>query len=74
MKVTIKGQVTIPKHVREKSTCNTDVREGIRPLLCPIFFIDAHAAVSQLPLLSRDRARFQTYFPTVELITPDTTP
>jgi len=35
------------------------------------FFIGAHAAISQLPLLSRDRARYQTYFPTVELTTPD---
>jgi len=44
---------------------------GNRTAPLPDFFIGAHAAVSQLPLLSRDRTRYQTYFPTVELIAPD---
>ena len=35
------------------------------------FFIGAHAAVEQLPLLTRDARRYRTYFPTIELITPD---
>ena len=34
------------------------------------FFIGAHAAVEQRPLLTRDARRYRTYFPTVELITP----
>ena len=34
------------------------------------FFIGAHAAVSRLPLLTRDTRRYRTYFPTVELIAP----
>jgi predicted nucleic acid-binding protein len=34
------------------------------------FFIGAHAVVEQLPLLTRDARRYQTYFPTIELITP----
>lgn len=34
------------------------------------FFIGAHAAVLRCPLLTRDTRRYQTYFPTVALITP----
>lgn len=34
------------------------------------FFIGAHAAVSGLPLLTRDARPYQTYFPSVALITP----
>jgi predicted nucleic acid-binding protein len=35
------------------------------------FFIGAHAAVNQIPILTRDTQRFQTYFPTVRLIAPN---
>jgi hypothetical protein len=34
------------------------------------FFIGAHAAVLGCPLLTRDARRYQTYFPSVTLITP----
>lgn len=36
----------------------------------PDFFIGAHAAVEDMPLLTRDAARYATYFPTVRLIAP----
>lgn len=34
------------------------------------FFIGAHAAVLGCPLLTRDVRRYQTYFPSVKLISP----
>jgi predicted nucleic acid-binding protein len=43
---------------------------GTRSGVLPDFFIGAHAAVSRLPLLTRDAGRYRTYFPTVELISP----
>jgi predicted nucleic acid-binding protein len=36
------------------------------------FLVGAHAAVSRRPLLTRDRARYMTYFPTVEVVAPAT--
>ena len=45
-------------------------RGGIRSTPLPDFFIGAHAAVAGYRLLSRDAARYRSYFPTVELICP----
>ena len=45
-------------------------RGGKRRSPLPDFYIGAHAAVSKLRLLTRDGKRYQTYFPTVELIQP----
>ena len=36
----------------------------------PDFYIGAHAAIAGLALLTRDAARFRTYFPKVELLSP----
>jgi predicted nucleic acid-binding protein len=45
-------------------------RGGKRRSALPDFFIGAHAAVTGLPLLTRDARRYRTYFPTLELLTP----
>lgn len=44
---------------------------GSRTGVLPDFFIGAQAAVEKLSLLTRDVGRYRTYFPAVELITPD---
>jgi predicted nucleic acid-binding protein len=45
-------------------------RGGQRRSPLPAFYIGAHAAVRKYQLLTRDAARYRTYFPTVELIAP----
>jgi predicted nucleic acid-binding protein len=45
---------------------------GTRRSPLPDFYIGAHAAVADMGLLTRDAGRYRTYFPTVELISPDT--
>ena len=45
-------------------------RKGTRRTPLPDFFIGAQAAVQNLDLVTRDVSRYQSYFPTVKLITP----
>ena len=45
-------------------------RKGARENVLPDFFIGAHAAVENYKLVTRDKGRFSTYFPSVELIMP----
>lgn len=47
-------------------------RKGEKGNVLPDFFIGAHAAVAGYALMSRDKGRFSTYFPGVELIIPET--
>jgi predicted nucleic acid-binding protein len=41
---------------------------GIKRNVLPDFFIGAHAAVMDWPVLTRDTARFRSYFPQVQLL------
>jgi predicted nucleic acid-binding protein len=43
---------------------------GTKRSVLPDFYIGAHAAVMQWPVLTRDVGRYRTYFPTVSLIAP----
>ncbi len=45
-------------------------RGGSKQQVLPDFFIGAHAAVEGWPLLTRDAARFKTYFPTLQVVAP----
>lgn len=46
------------------------LRHGTRTSVLPDFFIGAHASVREVPILTRDTARFRTYFPHVALLAP----
>jgi hypothetical protein len=45
-------------------------RQGTKQGVLPDFYVGAHAAVCGYAILTRDSARYRSYFPTVELITP----
>jgi len=45
-------------------------RAGAKSSVQQDFYIGAHAAVMNLPLLTRDSARYRTYFPRLTLIAP----
>jgi predicted nucleic acid-binding protein len=50
---------------------NYRARGGKRTGVLPDFFIGAHAAVAQIPLLTRDPKPYRSYFPGLDLIAPD---
>lgn len=45
---------------------------GTKRSTLPDFYIGAHALVSTFDLITRDTSRFETYFPNLNLISPDT--
>ena len=51
-----------------KAYLNYRRRGGSKAGVLPDFFIGAHAAVTGMPILTRDARRYRSYFPTVEII------
>jgi predicted nucleic acid-binding protein len=49
-------------------------RGGSRRSPMPDFYIGAHAQLKGFRLVTRDHNRYRTYFPSVELISPETHP
>jgi predicted nucleic acid-binding protein len=43
---------------------------GIRTGVPPDFFVGAHALIARVPLITRDTARYRSYFPGIQLIAP----
>lgn len=54
-----------------KSFVTYKKNKGSKTSVLPDFFIGAHAAVGGYALITRDKGRFSTYFPSVNLIMPD---
>jgi len=46
-------------------------RGGQRTSPLPDFYIGAHAAISGFRILTRDARRYRTYFPTVDILSPE---
>jgi predicted nucleic acid-binding protein len=49
-------------------------RGGTREVILADFFIGGHAQTLNCPILTRDSARYASYFPNLKLITPETHP
>ncbi|MFO1258585.1 MAG: type II toxin-antitoxin system VapC family toxin [Gammaproteobacteria bacterium] len=53
-----------------KAFLNYRKRSGNRSSPFPDFFIGAHAAILNMPLITRDINRYKTYFPKLKIIHP----
>ena len=70
------GMKPIPKEalfLAGKAFLQYKRRKGEKNNVLPDFFIGAHAAVAGYKLISRDKGRFSTYFPSVDLIISEST-
>ncbi len=45
-------------------------QKGLRLSTLPDFYIGAHAAVNKISLITRDKRKIKSYFPTVNIINP----
>ena len=50
---------------------NVLLRQDRKQHVLPDFYIGAHAAVRAYPIPTRDVARYRSYYPSVQLITPN---
>ncbi len=45
-------------------------QKGLRLSTLPDFYIGAHAAINKISLITRDKRKIKSYFPTVNIINP----
>ena len=68
------GRIEIPRpalFLAGKAFVQYRRQGGVRNNVLGDFFIGAHAAVSGLPVLTRDTRRYASYFPSVKLVSPE---
>lgn len=68
------GMIEIPKpalFLAGKAFVQYRRQGGVKNNVLGDFFIGAHAAVSGLPVLTRDTRRYASYFPSVKLVAPE---
>ncbi|MBC8509818.1 MAG: PIN domain-containing protein [Anaerolineales bacterium] len=73
MQIAAFQMLEIPKEalfLAGKAFLNYRRNRGIKSSPLSDFYISAQAAVMDLYLITRDESRYRTYFPTVNLITP----
>ena len=66
------SQAETQEELRKFEAFFTILPGGSRTSPLPDFYIGAHAAVGRLALLTRDRARYRSYFPAIEILAPAT--
>ena len=57
-----------------KRGCGYRKKGGLKTNPLPDFYIASHAAVMNWQVITRDVSRMKTYFPSVPIISPETSP
>ena len=73
-RATLARGIDEPEDVRGVARIAPAGAGGSRERTLPAFLIGAHAAIADYKLLTRDAARYRTYFPELNIVSPETHP